>query len=79
MITKKDFHKLIDDIEDEEALSGYFQLIQRLNENKSGELWESLSPEEKEELLLSYEESFNPDNLISHEQVKKQHDKWRKK
>jgi hypothetical protein len=76
MRTKEDFHKLIEKIEDEEVLKGYFKLIQRLNNNQTGELWDSLSPDEKDELLLSYEESLDPDNLISHEEVKKQHDKW---
>ncbi len=76
MRTKDDFHNLIDKIEDEAALKGYFNLIQRLNNNQTGELWDSLSSEEKDELLLSYEESFDPKHLISHEEVKKQHGKW---
>ena len=79
MRTKDDFHNLIEKIEDEEVLKGYFKLIQRLNNNQTGELWDSLSPEEKDELLLSYDESFDPNNLISHEEVKKQHDKWLRK
>lgn len=76
MKTKDDFHNLIEKIEDEEVLKGYFKLIQRLNNSQTGELWDSLSSEEKDELLLSYEESFDPNNLISHQEVKKQHDKW---
>ena len=79
MRTKDDFHKLIDKIDDDEALKGYFKLIQRLIENQTGELWNTLNSEEKKELLLSYEESFDPNNLISHDQVKNQHDKWLKK
>jgi hypothetical protein len=79
MRTKDDFHNLIDKIEDEEVLRGYFKLIQRLNNHQTGDLWNSLSPEEKDELLLSYDESFGPNNLISHEEVKKQHDKWLRK
>ena len=79
MRTKDDFHNLIEKIEDEEVLKGYFKLIQRLNNNQTGELWDGLSPEEKDELLLSYEESFDSNNLISHEEVKKQHDKWLRK
>jgi len=73
MSSKDDFHKLIDKIEDEEALKGYFNLIQRLNKNQTGEFWNSLSSDEKEELLLSYDESLDPNNLISHDQVKNQH------
>lgn len=79
MRTKEAFHKLIDKIDNEEILKGYFQLIERLNKNQTGKLWDSLTSEEQEELLLSYEESFDPKNLISHEEVKGQHDKWLKK
>jgi hypothetical protein len=76
MKTREEFHKLIDNIRDEKILKGYYDLIQRLNKKQTGELWESLSGEEKAELLLSYDESFDPGNLITHEQVKKQHNKW---
>jgi hypothetical protein len=76
MKTKKAFHELIDKIESEEVLKGYFELIKRLNNNQTGKLWDALSSEEKDELLLSYEESFDPKNLLSHEEVKAQHDKW---
>lgn len=79
MRTKDEFHKLIDNIEDEEILKGYFKLIQRLNKNQTGELWNSLNSNEKEELLMSYDESFDPNNLIAHDHVKKRHDKWLKK
>jgi hypothetical protein len=79
MRTKEDFHKLIDRINDEEALKGYCNLIQRLNENHTGELWEGLSSEEKEELMLSYKERFDPAQLLPHKWVKKQHDKWLKR
>jgi len=79
MRTKEDFHKLIEKIEDEEVLKGYFKLIQRLNNNQTGELWDGLSRAEKEELLLSYDESFDPNNLVSHEEVKNQHYKWLEK
>ena len=79
MKTKEAFHKLIDKIENKETLAGYFKLIQKLNSNQTGELWDSLKPEEKDELLLSYEESFYSKNLISHEEVKRQHDRWLEK
>jgi hypothetical protein len=79
MKTKEAFHKLIDEIKDEEVLKGYFQLIRQLDINQTGSLWNTLNQEEKEELLLSYDESLNPDNLISHNQVKQQHIKWLEK
>ena len=73
MRTKEAFHKLIDKIENEEVLKGYFELVQRLNSNQTGRLWDSLSADEKNELLLSYDESFDSKNLTSHEEVKGQH------
>lgn len=79
MRVKDNFHHLIDRIEDETILKSYYELIQRLNDNQSGQLWENLSPDEKQELLLSYEESFTESNLINHEEVKQQHAVWLKK
>ncbi len=79
MKTKEEFHDLIDRIEDEEVLRGYFKLIKTLNNNQTGKLWDGLSSEEKNELLLSFDESFDSTNLISHEDVKNQHEKWMEK
>ena len=79
MKTKEEFHKLIDTIEDEQVLKGYYELIQKLNNQESGKLWEGLTEEQKNELIISYEESNDPENLISHDHVKNQHDKWLKK
>jgi hypothetical protein len=78
MNIKEDFHHLIDTIEDEQLLIGYYQLVKQLSDNQNGQLWNSLSGEQKQELLIAYDESFDPANLISHEEVKKQHEKWLK-
>jgi hypothetical protein len=78
MNIKEDFHHLIDTIDDEQLLKDYYQLIQRLNADQVGNLWSNLSETEKQELLSSYDESFDENNLISHEQVKQQHEKWLK-
>jgi hypothetical protein len=76
MKTRDAFHDLIENIKDEEVLKGYFSLIQRLNTHQTGKLWDSLSSEEKDELLLSYEESFDNKNLLTHEEVKNQQSGW---
>jgi hypothetical protein len=78
MHTRERFHKLIDDIKDEESLKSYYSLIQHLQKRQPGNLWNDLSDSEKEELLISYDESFDTNNLISHDQVKVQHKKWLK-
>jgi hypothetical protein len=79
MKIKEEFHHLIDSIEDEETLKAYYQLVQNLNDNQNGELWNKLTDEQKQDLLLSYEESFDPANMVSHEQVKESHKKWLEK
>lgn len=78
MKIKDDFHHLIDTIEDEELLKSYYQLIQRINNDLDGSLWNALNEEEKKELLIAYDESFDENNLLSHEQVKLRHEKWLK-
>ena len=41
--------------------------------------WNEIPPFHQERILNSYKESFNPDNWINHEDVKKQHAKWLQK
>lgn len=76
MLVKEKFHELIDKIEDENALESYLNLILKLNTHESGKLYNKLSPSQKEELDISYEESFIDSNLISHKEVKSQFSKW---
>jgi hypothetical protein len=78
MKIKDDFHHLIDSIEDEQLLKSYYQLIKKINHDQNGQLWNNLTEDEKKELLMAYEESFENNNLLSHEQVKQQHEKWLK-
>lgn len=79
MKTRQEFHDLIDGIKDETKLEAYYELIQYLNNSSKGEMWKELSKSEQEELLVSYDESNSPENLVSHSVVKEQHSKWLKK
>lgn len=60
-------------------LSSYYSLIQLLKENQTGTLWSNLTDEQKNELLQAYDESFELKNLVNHEEVKLQHEKWLEK
>ena len=73
MSTKEIFHKLIDEIEDETILKRYLSIIQQLNQQETGKLFNSLTPEEQQELMVSYEESFDSKSLVTHQEVKSQH------
>jgi hypothetical protein len=74
--TRREFHQLIDTIEDEETLHGYLTLVKQLKERRTGMLWDSLSASEQRELMAAYKESFVPSNLVPHHEVKEQHSKW---
>ena len=73
---KKDFHNLIDSIDNESLLSDFYALIKRRLSGKEGKLWKRLTKKEQEELNLAFEESEKPENLISHEEMRKKHKKW---
>ena len=73
---KIDFNQLIDKIENEELLSSFYQLLVQRSQGKIGQLWENLTDEEKKELLLADEESKDPNNWISDEEVRQKHQQW---
>lgn len=73
---KKSFHNLIDTIDNENILLFFYDMMKRKSSSKDGQIWNKLSAEQKEELLLSVKESENPDNLIVNEEMKKKHKKW---
>ncbi len=76
MKVKERFHKLIDTINDEEMLRAYFDLISQLKTQETGQLYQKLTKEQKLELNLSYNESFDSVNLLTHKEVESQHEKW---
>ena len=73
---KKNFHLLIDSIDNENLLVSFYDLIKKRSSTKEGQLWGRLTNQEQEELLSALEESEYPENLISHEEMAKKHKKW---
>ena len=72
---KTNLHKLIDSSQDEELLSVVHDILEQREVSKPGDLWNSLTEEEKEELLNAEKESQNPSNLIAHDEVMKKYKK----
>lgn len=70
---KKSFHLLIDSIDNENLLNNFYDILKKISSAKEGKLWDSLTIEDKEELLLALRESEDPNNLISHDEMKKKH------
>jgi hypothetical protein len=73
---KKDIHLLIDKIENENLLEHFYALLLQSIEKKKDVLWDQLSKDEQEQVLLSFDESFNESNLISHQEARKKYAKW---
>ena len=73
---RQNFHLLIDRIDNDNLLINFYDLIKERSSAKEGQLWNKLTYQEQEELLLSLEESKNPENLISHEEMKNKHKEW---
>ncbi len=76
MSIKQKLHELIESIDDEQVLEAYFHLLKPLNEEVMGGNWSNLNDSEKEELLVSYDESFAPKNLVDHSVVMERARKW---
>jgi hypothetical protein len=74
---KSQLHRLIDELDDPNLLDDYFEEMKRAVAVSKTKLWDTLTEEQKREVLLSYEESKDERNLVDHETVMKKYDKWR--
>jgi hypothetical protein len=73
---KKSFHNLIDSIDIENILILFYKMKKSKLFLKKGQIWNRLTLEQKEELMLSLKESENSENLISYEEMKNKYKKW---
>ena len=64
---KSSIHKIIDGIQSEQLLQAIHDFLKVRESNKPGQLWDSLTEEQKQEVLLAYEESEDDNNLIERE------------
>jgi hypothetical protein len=76
---KNELHNLIDSIDNELLLMKFYDLMLKSTTNKEGELWNSLTQDQKNQLLLADMEANEPENLISYNQQKTKHKKWHQK
>ncbi|NTV67696.1 MAG: hypothetical protein HGB06_08485 [Chlorobaculum sp.] len=67
---KRSFHSLIDSIDNDTLLMNFYDLLKARSLTEEGQLWNRLTKDEQEKLLMTLEESENPEHLISHEEMK---------
>ena len=73
---KTNFHHLIDEIDNEPLLMKFYDLLLKSRVQEEGELWNQLSEDQKNELLIAESESHYQKNLIDHKTQKAKHRKW---
>ena len=73
---KEKLHNLIEKIENESVLNQIYELLYKKNSSNEGDIWGKLTLEQQNEIMQSLEESANPDNLITNDEVKRIHTKW---
>ncbi len=64
---KSDLHKILDRIENEQLLRTIYDFLKQRKNAQEGQLWKTLTEEQKQEVYLSYEESQDDKNLIDWE------------
>ena len=67
---KSDLHKILERIENEQLLRTIYDFLKQRETAKAGQIWKTLTEEQKKEVYLSYEESENDENLTDWERVK---------
>ncbi len=70
---KSSLHKILDKIDNEKLLRTIYDFLKQRERQHEGEIWKTLTEEQKKEVYLSYEESENDSNLKSWETIKKKY------
>ena len=66
---KSNLHALIDGIDNQELLQSIYEILDARKHGKNGSLWDSLTDDQKNEVLEAFDESEREENLIPHAQV----------
>lgn len=70
---KTDLHKILDRIENEQLLRTIYDFLKQEENSQSGQIWKTLTEDQKKQVYLSYEESQDDKNLIDWETLKKKY------
>lgn len=68
---KSNLHKILDKIENEQLLRTVYDFLKHEEKAEVGQIWKTLTEEQKKEVYLSYEESQDDSQLIAWDEVKK--------
>ncbi len=68
---KSNLHKIVDKIDNEQLLQTIYDFLKLSENSQEGEIWKSLTEEQKKEVYLSYQESEDDKNLVTWDEVNK--------
>lgn len=66
---KASIHKIVDEIKDEQLLRTIYDFLKVREASTPGHMWDSLSQEQKNEVLLAYDESEEEANLVDKDKI----------
>lgn len=70
---KSNLFKILEKIEDEQLLRTIYDFLKQGENAEVGQIWKTLSEDQKKEVYESYEESENDANLTAWEDIKKKY------
>ena len=70
---KSDLHKILDRIENEQLLRTIYDFLTQRENAQEGQIWKTLTEEQKKEVYLSYDESQDDKKLTNWETIKKKY------
>lgn len=73
---KTNFHKLIDEINNDEVLKRFYAILSSSKDRKDGMLWNKLSNSAQSELIEEEKLSHLEENLRTHNDMKLKNKKW---
>lgn len=73
---KTSLHSFIDQIDNIAILEDYYNELKSLIKSPVSGIWDRLSDEQRQEVLLSFDESNDENNLIDNSEVMKRYEKW---
>lgn len=66
---KSNIHKIVESIQSEQLLQTLYDFLKSKEKSHPGKLWESLTEQQKNEVLLAYNESEDENNLIGSDEI----------
>ncbi len=76
---KKNIHDIIDSIDDDSFLEAVYDILQSKQNQGEGEIWQSLTDSQQEEVLNASDETQEPHQQTDHDTMIERNRKWLEK